>query len=74
MTEQEAYAEADSLLEALLRSGDEEIFAAANGDLDRLVSAALRARSKLAAEILRENASASTIVRLMMEGLSQKHG
>jgi hypothetical protein len=59
MTRDEALKQADDILEALLRSGNEKIFEACRGpdgriDQTRLAKAAMRAREKIAAKILAE--------------------
>jgi hypothetical protein len=57
MTRGEALAEADRLLDGLIRSGDEAIYKAArlpDGSVDQeaLVAAALRARERLADKLM----------------------
>lgn len=59
MTREQALREADVLLQALLKSGDEELFTAAqkhDGTIDtaRLLSAMMRARQRLADHLMRE--------------------
>jgi hypothetical protein len=60
MNREDALREADIILQKLLASGDEGIFAAAtdaSGKIDhvKLVSAALRARERIADKILQES-------------------
>jgi hypothetical protein len=57
LTRAEALKEADTILESLIASGDERIFASCRGadgkvDQGRMISAALRAREKLADSIM----------------------
>ena len=58
-TREQALQEADTILQALLASGDEELFAAArrpDGTIDhaQLAQAALRARERVADKIMSE--------------------